>query len=280
MFLLRPEANIYLDRLQKNYQFIQSMVGSAKVMAVVKADAYGHGAIPIAESLSDAGVYGFCVSLTSEIRDLIYANIKNPILHLGAISSDALDVYESGQARCTINSIQDIKILENHGCQHNIRIIAHLKVDTGMGRLGVHYDDLYKILLALSECRYIDIEGVYSHFSTAEEKNIEYRDWQLIRFKKVIAMTEKILPDIKYRHLANSAAVLTCPESHFNMVRPGISLYGVTPLCEPNEHLLPVMKMKAPVAIIKDFNITGSQNHNSGSSWHSAYNIPGRCKVI
>ena len=162
------------------------MVGSAKVMAVVKADAYGHGAIPIAESLSDAGVYGFCVSLTSEIRDLICANIKNPILHLGAISSDALDVYESGQVRCTINSTQDVKNLENHGCKHNIRIIAHLKIDTGMGRLGVHYDDLYKMLLALSECRYIDIEGVYSHFSTAEEKNIEYRDWQLIRFKKVI----------------------------------------------------------------------------------------------
>ena len=83
-------------------------------MAVIKADAYGHGAVPIAESLSEAGTHGFCVSLTSEIRDLIYANIKNPILHLGIISSDELEIYESGQVRCTINSIQDVKILENY----------------------------------------------------------------------------------------------------------------------------------------------------------------------
>ena len=129
MLLLQPEADISLERLIKNYQFIQSQICSAKVMAVVKADAYGHGAVPVAQSLSQAGIHGFCVALVSEIRELIDSGIQNPILHLGRISSDNLDVYASGQVRCTIHSAEDIKTLEDYGCQNCTRIKAHLKID-------------------------------------------------------------------------------------------------------------------------------------------------------
>ena len=262
MRLLQPEADISLGRLIKNYQFIQSQICSAKVMAVLKADAYGHGSVPVAKSLSKAGIHGFCVALVSEIRELIDSGIQNPILHLGRISSDELDVYETGQVRCTINSAEDIKLLENYGCQNSITIISHLKIDTGMGRLGIRYEEIDSMLVKLSESQHIEVEGVYSHFSTAEEKDTKYRDWQLKRFKEVIDKTKTILPQVEYFHMANSAAVLTCSESHFNMVRPGISLYGVTPLGKPHDHLLPVMRMKAPVTIIKDFNTGESVGYN------------------
>ncbi len=251
--MLQPEADISLGGLIKNYQFIQSQISSAKVMAVVKADAYGHGAVPVAKSLSKAGIHGFCVALVSEIRELIDSGIQKPILHLGRISSDELDVYETGQARCTINSTEDINLLEDYGYQNSIRIRAHLKIDTGMGRLGVVFSDMEKIMLDLSKRKHIEVEGIYSHFATAEEKDIKYRDWQLQRFNAVIAKSKITLPDVKYFHMANSAAVLTFPDAHFNMVRPGISLYGVTPLGKPHDHLLPVMRMKAPVTNIKDF---------------------------
>ena len=252
MLLLQPEADISLGRLIKNYQFIQSQVGSAKVMAVVKADAYGHGAVTVAKSLSTAGIHGFCVALVSEIKELIKAKIHSPILHLGRISSDALDVYESGQIRSTINSGEDMETLEDYGRQKSICIMAHLKIDTGMGRMGAVYSDMEKIMLDLSDSQHIEVEGVYSHFSTAEEKDTNYRDWQLQRFKEVIAKTQTTLPQVEYFHMANSAAVLTCSESHFNMVRPGISLYGVTPFDKPNDELIPVMRMKGPVVLIKE----------------------------
>jgi len=260
--LLQPEAAISLGRLIKNYQFIQSQVCSAKVMAVVKADAYGHGAVPVAKSLSKAGIHGFCVALVSEIRELIDSGIQNPILHLGRISSDELDVFETSQVRCTINSAGDINLLEDYGRQNSITIISHLKIDTGMGRLGIRYEEIDSMLVKLSESKHIEVEGVYSHFSTAEEKDTKYRDWQLKRFKEVIAQTKTTLPQVEYFHMANSAAVLTFPEAHFNMVRPGISLYGVTPLGKPHDHLLPVMRMKATVAIIKDFSTGESVGYN------------------
>ena len=113
--MLQPEADIRLGRLIKNYQFIQSKIGSAKVMAVVKADAYGHGVVPISKSLSEAGIHGFCVALASEIRELIQADIQNPILHLGRVTSNELDVYDSGQVRCTYscNLAQEPEIFGN-----------------------------------------------------------------------------------------------------------------------------------------------------------------------
>ncbi len=262
MLLLQPEADIRLGWLVLNYQFIQSKIGLAKVMAVVKADAYGHGVVPVSKSLSKAGIHGFCVALVSEIRELIQADIHNPILHLGRVSSNELDVYDSGQVRCTINSSEDIQLLEEYARQNSILIVAHIKIDSGMGRMGIHYEDVDSIMNKLSESQHIVVEGVYSHFSTAEEIDTKYRDWQIKRFKDVVTKAKINLPQVEYFHMANSAALLTCPEAHFNMVRPGISLYGVAPLGKPYDGLLPVMKMKAPVAFIKKYNAGESIGYN------------------
>ena len=248
--MFQPEADIYLNCLKDNYHIIQSIVGDAKVMAVIKANAYGHGIIPVAKTLSDVGIHGFCVALESEAEELIKAGIRTPILHLGRISKDSFELYNSGQVRCTINSAKDVIALESFINQNKF-VIAHLKIDTGMGRLGVRFKEAESILKALSNVPAIRIESVYSHFSTAGESDTRYRDWQLKRFQKVVKMANEILPETKYFHIANSAGILNCTDSHFNMVRPGISLYGVSSLGKLHEKLAPVMRMKAPVVMVK-----------------------------
>ena len=261
MHLLHPEADIHLNHLMQNYLTIKKMVGAAKVMAVVKANAYGHGAVPIAHVLSDVGVLGFCVALAKEAEELIAADISEPILHLGRISASSINLYQSGQVRCSINSVEDINILEEYGSE-KAPFIAHLKIDTGMGRLGIKMDNDYSILQKLAESKSIRVEAVYSHFATADENDTQYRDWQLDQFRKVIKLANDILPDTNYFHIANSAGILNCPESHFNMVRPGISLYGVSPMGMPHNKLKPVMKMKAPVILLKKMKAGDSVGYN------------------
>ena len=128
----------------------------------------------------------------------------------------------------------------------------HLKVDTGMGRMGLSINNLNKILNNLVKYNNIIVEGIYSHFSTSDEIDVEYRDFQLNQFDKIILEVKKKLPGIKYFHIANSAAVLTCSKSWYNMIRPGLSIYGISPLGQPYKGLLPVMQVQAPIVLIKN----------------------------
>ena len=117
-------------KILHNYNYIQSKVKDVKIMAVVKANAYGHGIVEVSKLLAKEGVHGFCVALTQEVRELIGSQIKNPILHLGRISPLELDIYESGQVRCTINSLNDIQMLEEYGERKNINMsIIIIKFD-------------------------------------------------------------------------------------------------------------------------------------------------------
>ena len=261
MCLFQPEANILLNCLRENYCNLQSLVGNAKVMGVIKANAYGHGALPISRVLSESGIYGFCVALSSEAEELICSGIQEPILHLGRIHKHNLELYNSGQVHCTLNSFDDLKILEQY-YSGNKPIKIHLKIDTGMGRMGVRFEDSENIMKSISMSPNIIVEAVYSHFSTAEESDTEYRDWQLGRFKDVIKLANDNLPETEYFHIANSASILNCPSSHFNMVRPGLSLYGVSPLGIQHEILKPVMQMKATVIMIKRIRAGESVGYN------------------
>ena len=259
--MLQPEADIYLNLLIHNYHVIRKFSGDAKIMAVIKANAYGHGAVSVARVLSDEGAHGFCVALGSEAGELLNAGIKEPILHLGRISNNNLELYKSGQVRCTINTIEDIKELTKFGTS-NSPVFAHLKIDTGMGRMGVRFEDTEFIMKSLMDIPAIRVMGVYSHFATAEENDTQYRDLQLDQFQKVVKLAKDILPDVKYFHIANSAGILNCPDSLFNMVRPGISLYGVSPLGKPHDKLKPVMKMKAKVILVKKMKAGESVGYN------------------
>lgn len=259
--MFQPEVDIYLDRLTDNFINLKSIVGNAKIMAVVKSNAYGHGMTTVSKQLAKIGVDGFCVALASEVKELLDAKINEPILHLGRIHPSQLNIYNSGQVCCTINSVDDVKIVKDNYTGPN-PINVHLKIDTGMGRMGVPFNNAREIITMLDETSLINVEGVYSHFATAEEKNTDYRDWQLERFNELIDLSKKLLPNTKYFHIANSASILKCPKSHFNMVRPGVSLYGVSPLGISYEGLKPVMVMKGAVVLIKNIKAGDSVGYN------------------
>ncbi len=262
MQLHRSEVIINLKNLRHNYRYLQKKVGNAKVMAVVKGNGYGHGVSQVTKVLSEEGAFGFCVALHTEIEELIELGIQKPILHLGRIHQGVLHTLESGQVRCSINSIDDIDELENYGKSRQCKITAHLKVDTGMTRLGVQLQNFEECLEKLSKCNHIYMEGLWSHFSTADEQNSEFLFSQLKLFKDAMSFAEDSFPDIKYYHIAPSGAILRFRDSHLNMVRPGISLYGATPFGKPDENLKPVMEFRAPIVIKKDIVENTSVGYN------------------
>ena len=249
--MLHPEALINLNYLQHNYLAIKKKVEDAKIMAVIKADAYGHGAQAIAKSLSNKGVYGFCVALVEEVKELIESGIKEPILHLGAISENTLDIYQTGQVRCTVSSLEELEILQNSKIKS---INVHIKVDTGMGRLGFDYHNIESVLDHCSKLKNINLEGLYSHFATADSSDDNYLKLQLNKFKKIVEISKKNNLGIKFFHIANSAAIFKHKDAHFNMVRPGITLYGISPLGSPESVLKPVLTLKSKVVLVKQFN--------------------------
>ena len=169
--MLHPEALINLNYLEQNYLALKKIVGEAKIMAVIKADAYGHGAQVIARKLSEQGVHGFCVALVEEASELIKIGIKEPILHLGAISENTLDIYKSGQVRCTISSFEELEMLNDSKIKS---LNVHIKVDSGMGRLGFDYQNIEKVFKYCYNCNNINFEGLYSHFATADSLNDDY----------------------------------------------------------------------------------------------------------
>ncbi|MBC8213734.1 MAG: alanine racemase [Candidatus Marinimicrobia bacterium] len=260
--MLQPIAEINLGKLQQNYQFIQNTVDKAKVMAVVKADAYGHGAVPIAKSLENAGVFGFCVALHSEIDELISSGITKPILHTGRVQQGILDLCKTGQVRCSVNSIEDFQVVNKFGKNNNSKIKVHIKFDTGMSRLGISYKYSQDILSQIGNYKFIEVEGIWSHLASAEEKDDSFMQLQLNRFKEIKQLAKSLNLNVKFYHIANSAGILKTSESHFNMVRPGIALYGISPLGIPHSNLSPIMDFQAPVMLIKDISDGDSVGYN------------------
>ena len=247
--ILQPHAEIILENLNNNYLIIQNEVGNAKVMGVIKADAYGHGAIEIAKSLSQTKIHGFCVALIKEIIELRENSITKPILHLGKLPASNLDIF-TGSTLCTINSSEDIDVIQNYFINNGIKVSAHIKFDTGMGRMGFHYSQAQEILTDIHQCEAINLEGIYSHFSTAEDTDTTFMELQRFRFDEIVKFSKLLFSDLTY-HISNSAGIFQDTRNHYDMVRPGITLYGVTPFGTTHEKLKPVMHLKAPVVLKK-----------------------------
>ena len=223
-------------------------------MAVVKADGYGHGMVPVAKALAAAGTAAFGVALMGEAVDLRRAGLEQMILHLGRFDPDQLGAYLEDDLRLSIHSRDDIAALVAYHAVHGGEFSAHLKVDTGMGRMGIPYEEAVEALEEIKRHPAILLEGIYAHFSTADEAEPSYMHYQLVRFTQFVHMTRKLHMQVKYFHTANSGAIIQEPESHFNMVRPGLLLYGVAPSehVKPPFDLEPVMDLKAPLVLVKE----------------------------
>ncbi|MBT7377225.1 MAG: alanine racemase [Candidatus Marinimicrobia bacterium] len=249
IIILQPLAEINLENLNHNYFIIQNEVGDSKVMGVIKADAYGHGAVEIATSLSATKIHGFCVALVKEIIELREHGITKPILLLGKFFPIHLELFNANTI-CTINAFEDIDVIQNYFVKTGNKISAHVKFDTGMGRMGFHYSQAEDVLAKIKQSSGILLEGIYSHFSTAEEVDSTFMELQRSQFDEVIQVSKTQFQNLTY-HISNSAGIFTDSQNHYDMVRPGITLYGVTPFGKAHDKLQPIMHFKAPVVLKK-----------------------------
>lgn len=254
---MRPTyAEINLSNLMYNYLSIAKKVGSkAAIMPVVKADAYGHGMIECVKSLRKLNpqpqYYG--VALLEEAIEFRQAFKKEKILVFGKIDSKYFRFILSSDITPTFYEIDQIEKFSNV-CKR-LKIIGkfHLKIDTGMGRVGVNHSEANDYINWIKNEKSLFLEGIYTHFATSDCKEKSFAYKQLERFKEVRSFAKKEIPAIKYFHTANSGAILDIPEAYFDMVRPGISLYGYYPSEETSESikLKPVMSLKTKISFLK-----------------------------
>lgn len=260
--MLQSEVMINLKHLRSNFRFIRNKMKNKKIMAVVKGNAYGHGIDRVARVLEEEGIFGFCVALEQEVRELLELGVTSPILHLGRIHSGMLDILDTGQVRCNITSIDDIILLEEYGSLNDVKINGHLKLDTGMTRLGIQEKEIDTCLLKLKGSRVINVEGLWSHLATADEGKNQFLIDQIERFKKLCDKIKLSLNSIDYTHIEPSGAILMYDNGFFNMVRPGIALYGATPFEKISDKLNPVMEFRAPIALTKSIPASTDVGYN------------------
>ena len=251
MSYLGPKVYIDLLQLKKNYHIVKSEVGEIPIMATVKANAYGHGAVEVSKALEQEGVRYLAVFTIDEGIELRDAGIKTDIFIYAKF--DPTRVQEASKHNLTLNisSFDDLKALKAY---NGNSVKVHLKIDTGMTRLGVPYEQAEDFLKEANQIESIELEGLYSHFATADEGDLSYANSQLSKFNDIIEISKKLDISFAFIHCSNSGAILNVQNSRFNMVRAGMLLYGAFPSDEVPQELpiKPVMTFTAPVVEIRD----------------------------
>ena len=243
-------AEIDLNAFSHNLKQVRLKVGKdRKIISIIKADAYGHGAVEIAKRASVSGADMFGVSTVGEGIELSEAKIESPILLLGGCSKGDAEWIVSYNLKSIIYSFDAVLSLSKEAERQGKIADVHIKVDTGMGRIGIQSDEVMGLVKKVSSLKNIKIEGILTHFATAYEVDREFTGRQIKTFKAVIDELKKSGFSFSFMHASNSAAIVNYPESYFNTVRPGIILYGSTPFDFPVEDFLikPVMSWKTSI---------------------------------
>lgn len=248
---VRPtRAEIDLDALAHNLDVVRRSAAAAKVLAVVKADAYGHGLLPVARRLTASGIDGFGVALVEEGLAIRGAGIDVPVLVLNGIYDGAhADVLREGLTP-VVYDLADVEAFSMAACDGAPASI-HLKLDTGMTRLGVPLDGLAAFLDGLDRYPEVQLGGLMTHLSSAED-DVEATRAQLARFREAKALIEARGHRPSVVHTANSAATMLREEARFDMVRAGVILYGVGPGVPIDADLRPVMRIVTSVARVAE----------------------------
>ncbi|HHV30243.1 MAG TPA: alanine racemase [Clostridium sp.] len=253
----RAWAEVNLDNIAHNVKEIRRITDKkAEIMGVVKADAYGHGVMEVTRTLLDNGVTRLAVSMLDEAIQLRQNGIQVPILILSytdPIRAEEIILYDVTQ---TVFSHDLAKALSDAAVKHNRNVKIHIKIDTGMTRVGFMPGySAVKNVVQISKLPGIIIEGLFTHFASADETDKAYTYMQFERFMSIVSELNRIGVYIPVKHVCNSAGLIEFPEMHLNMVRPGIALYGLYPSDEVDKtkiELRPAMSMKANVILVKD----------------------------
>ncbi len=227
-------AIIDIEAIRHNFRLARRLAGAGKkIMSVVKADAYGHGAVQTAKALEEEGTDYFSVAVLEEGLELREAGIDRPILVLGAIPEREYERAANAGISLAFYDKSQYNAFRN--LSHPIKV--HIKINTGMERLGFSSDkESFNDLLGLEKTGIIKVEGIFSHLSQADDQNRSFSLKQIDRFRDFITAWEQERGQRPICHLANSAGIFAYPESYFDMVRAGIMLYGANPLQEANPH--------------------------------------------
>ncbi len=243
-------AEINLEFLVRNFLSIKRLLSGQKIMVCVKADAYGHGIVAVSKRLVMCGVDYLGVASIDEGLRLRKEGIQLPILVLGLVLKEHIDPLFSYGLTATVCGADFAAALNKKAKALKKRAKVHIKVDTGMGRIGVRYKDAKALIEKIHSMRYIETEGLFTHLACADI-NKKFTRAQLSLFERLIAALEKSGIRIPLVHAANSMGAISYRGSHFNMVRPGLSVYGIYPKRGLPLRLKPVLSLKTKVIFVK-----------------------------
>jgi len=244
-------AEVNLENLAYNFRQIRRLVlPSTRVMATVKADAYGHGLIPVTKKLISCGVDYLGVASIDEGINLRKSGIKLPILILGMVMISDIEPLFRYDLTCTVCTEDLANALNKMAKRKKKKINIHIKVDTGMGRIGVMHYDAYELVRKIYGLKYITVEGLFTHFAFAD-MNKDFTCYQIDLFNELVDRLNKENIRIPFVHAANSMGIISFKKGHFNMVRPGLVLYGLYPSCYIRLNLKPVLSLKTKIVFYK-----------------------------
>ena len=254
--LKKTYLEIDLDAVRQNLESVKKHIDNKSVLLAVKADGYGHGAVQISR-LAEANNLADMLGVSSPIEgiELREAGIKLSILNLGLIlpRNEEIDALLNYGITQTVADFYLAKMISDAAVKAGKVCKLHLKIDTGMGRIGCRPEEAFDIGRQIAELPGIVLEGIFTHFPVSDEQDSEFTKNQIKNFKSIIEQFEKNGINIKHKHMANSAAILNYKDSVFTMVRPGIMAYGYRPSadCNSNVKLIPSMTFKSCVVFLK-----------------------------
>jgi alanine racemase len=265
---LRPtHARVDLGAIDRNLAAIRSQVGHRAVMPILKANAYGHGLVPVARRMEAAGVPVIGLAFLEEGIRLRRHGITTPILVLGGILGDQIPLFLDHDLWLTASSVDKLLAIEEIAKARGARATVHLKIDTGMERIGIHWYSAEKLLEASLRCKHVTVDGIFSHLASSDEADGTYTKLQLERFLEVLSFYDRVSEPVPTRHLANSGAIVQHPDTWLDCVRPGILLYGVYPSDEV-PRLVPVEAALTWLSKVVYFKVVQAGNPVSyGSTW-------------
>jgi len=264
-------VEIDLDRLHSNIDLISRKAGSA-LAPVIKADAYGHGAVAIARQLSERReVAAFCVWTLSEAARLRKHGVKGRIIVLGGVFPEEAKEAVNLGLEIIISSLREARALTAKAGRN--RAIAHLKINTGMTRLGAGPDDVYEIFRSVSRMKKISLAGVMTHLADSDRPRSKTTKAQLKLFDDIVSSAASAGIAIPPRHTANTGAIFLHSASRYELVRPGIGIYGVQEFGGKDAGLKPILSWRARVALVRE--VRKGEPVSYGMTWVS----PGRRKV-
>ena len=272
--IIRPtRLEIDLNILVENYRQIKKHVANTKMMPILKANGYGHGLVRVAQLMQKLGADYIGVAVLEEGILLREQGVNIPILVLGGIWGNQIPHFLKHDLTITASSIEKLNQIDELAGQMKLKAKVHLKIDTGLERIGVHYYSAEKLLEATLKCRNLEVEGIFSHFANSDNLELNFTRLQLERFMEVLQFYEKHSLQFPIRHISKSGSILQMPEANLDMVRPGLLLYGVYPSQEI-PHTVKVKPASTWKSLVVYFKVIKA-NHpvGYGLTWQSDHDV-------